>query len=59
MNELISDEAVYRTAPATPGPLNMQDFVHELFHILFIDECLAWPNLAGQKIEALQDFSLI
>ena len=32
MNELINDEAVYRTAPATPGLLNMAPYWYKDHH---------------------------
>ena len=31
LSELINDKAVYRIVPATPGLLNIVDFIHQLY----------------------------
>ena len=35
LTELINDEAVYRTAPATPGLLNIEMLISRLNHMIF------------------------
>ena len=66
MNQLINDEAVYRTAPATPGLLNIISrlcffsqqkdfFCHFLFELLdfFVSKNLFWVFcFSGNKANA-------
>ena len=44
VNELMNDEAVYRTAPATPGLLNTWIDTDEIKSTSYIGWCLSCPK---------------
>ena len=53
INQLMSDEAVCRTAPATPGLLNMPHAIHTLLTVISVEICKIKCYL-NQQVQTIQ-----
>ena len=59
VNQLINDEAVYRTAPATPGLLNISNMVTSFQRLSLLGRCFLCVNLSICVSVCLSVFSLL